>query len=71
VCTACESNCLKCSSLERCQLCKDGFVIPRPEVYGNCTACEHTCKTCTNLPSECSSCREGYELSLTKKCLRL
>jgi hypothetical protein len=46
-------------------------MIAKGEIYGYCKPCDPTCKTCFDVPSQCGSCKEGYELSVTKNCLRL
>lgn len=70
-CLPCNETCLTCSQSSRCQLCKDGFYLPTDIVYGNCSKCDPMCKTCVGNSKKCLTCYDGYNLSVTDKCLRV
>ncbi|XP_028406851.1 uncharacterized protein LOC114529293 [Dendronephthya gigantea] len=70
-CLPCSSNCLNCTSANKCSLCKEGSFLANdsscvkkcpPGFYANdkkhCKACHSSCWTCNGkLETQCTSCK--------------
>lgn len=65
-CTSCPEGCYKCSSQEKCDVCKPGFYRFLEKV---CYECADSCLTCTENAEKCTSCHEGYYVS-NDKCVK-
>lgn len=52
-------------------MCKDGYFLPVNVFVGNCSKCDPMCKICSDYKDKCLTCNEGYELTVTDKCLRV
>lgn len=70
-CQQCKAGCLTCDNVLTCLTCQnnslslngscvtscgDGYYTFR----GLCVACDRSCKNCANIPTQCTSCAQGY-----------
>ena len=63
-CFSCGSACYKCSDLNTCNKCYNGFYLSE----GKCNSCMSNCQICSS-SSFCSKCENGYYYS-NSKCLK-
>jgi hypothetical protein len=71
-CLICQPSCVSCSSLDRCQQCKNnllnqqGLCACAPgQILAQqaCINCDNGCSGCVSSPSACTGCLSGYYLT--------
>jgi proprotein convertase subtilisin/kexin type 5 len=76
-CNVCERNCVSCSSLVRCQLCKNNMenqqglcACPSGQIQAQltCYTCASGCTGCLSSPNNCIGCQAGYFLTDSRTC---
>ncbi len=63
---------MNCLTADLCLSCSPGnyLLAAEGESSGACLACDSNCLTCKDLPTNCLSCFDKFELTRTNICLR-
>ena len=71
-CISCQSSCVNCLTADLCFSCSFGYYLlaSEDENVGPCLACDSNCLTCKDIPTNCLSCSDKYEISSTNVCFR-
>ncbi|CAD8133190.1 unnamed protein product [Paramecium pentaurelia] len=77
-CRQCQPNCQKCTTLQNCQECRDGYTDPslgcicginKFEDYNGCQDCSQDCNQCINLQF-CLECKTGtFKVLMNNQCV--